>query len=96
MNQFSPSDQILKIFNLLGRGFILIFNIDIFIYLQTYIGGILVAVNPYKNLNIYSENFISKYQGKRLFEQDPHIFAIAAQALDNLKRQLHNQCIVIR
>ena len=65
-------------------------------YLQTYTGGILVAINPYKFLNIYSDEITCKYQGKRLIEQDPHIFAIGAQALDNMKRHLYNQCIVIR
>lgn len=63
--------------------------------IYTYTGGILVSVNPYKQLHIYSEKEIAKYQGKRLIELSPHIFAIGAQALANLKCQLQNQCIVI-
>lgn len=41
--------------------------------LQTYIGQVLVSVNPYKELNIYSEQDIKEYRGKHFFETPPHM-----------------------
>jgi len=32
------------------------------LYLQTYIGPVLVAVNPFKNINIYTERHIDEYR----------------------------------
>lgn len=40
---------------------------------QTYIGQVLVSVNPYKELNIYTEQNISEYRGKHFFEAPPHM-----------------------
>ncbi|XP_014247887.1 myosin-VIIa-like isoform X2 [Cimex lectularius] len=63
--------------------------------IYTYIGGILVAVNPYKSLPIYSDLYIKRYYNKRSGELPPHIFAVGAQALTNMKRQQCNQCVII-
>lgn len=46
---------------------------NVFIFLQTYIGQVLVSVNPYKELGIYSEQDIKEYRGKHFFEAPPHM-----------------------
>jgi hypothetical protein len=40
---------------------------------QTYIGQVLVSVNPYKNLNIYTQEDIKQYQNTHFFQAPPHV-----------------------
>jgi len=47
---------------------------------------VLVAINPYEELSIYSNDFIQLYNGRNLGEMDPHIFAIAEEAFKQMAR----------
>lgn len=38
---------------------------------QTYIGSILVSVNPYKLLNIYGTDMVLQYSGRGLSDNPP-------------------------
>ena len=40
---------------------------------QTYIGTVVVSVNPYKTLPIYNQDVIEKYRGENLYELAPHM-----------------------
>lgn len=42
-------------------------------WLQTYIGNVLVSVNPYQQLPIYGPEFIAKYQDSTFYELKPHM-----------------------
>ena len=44
-----------------------------FCCIQTYIGQVLISVNPYKELPIYSEEIIETYKRKYFFEVPPHV-----------------------
>jgi myosin I len=44
-----------------------------FFALQTYIGQVLISVNPYKELAIYSEEDVQSYRKKYFFEVPPHV-----------------------
>jgi myosin heavy subunit len=52
--------------------------IDLFFFNnQTYVGSILVALNPYKQFGeLYDRKSIDKYSGKSLGTLPPHVFAI--------------------
>ncbi|XP_033838555.1 unconventional myosin-VIIa-like [Periophthalmus magnuspinnatus] len=63
--------------------------------IYTYIGSVLVAVNPYQSFPLYSSEQIKLYHGRKLGELPPHIFAIAEACYFNMKRHSRNQCCVI-
>lgn len=55
----------------------------------------LVAINPYEILQIYTGSQIAKYRLKRIGEESPHIFAIGDNAYQEMRQQHCDQCIVI-
>ncbi|XP_054889758.1 unconventional myosin-VIIa-like isoform X2 [Poeciliopsis prolifica] len=64
-------------------------------HIYTFIGSVLVAVNPYQDFPIYSAEQVSLYHSRKLGELPPHIFAIAESCYFNMKRNLTNQCCII-
>ncbi|XP_069877381.1 myosin-IIIb isoform X8 [Dipodomys merriami] len=67
--------------------------IDSLIY--TYIGDILIALNPFQSLSIYSPQFSRLYHGVKRASNPPHIFASADAAYQCLVTFSKDQCIVI-
>ncbi|XP_069763279.1 unconventional myosin-XV isoform X2 [Narcine bancroftii] len=63
--------------------------------IYTYIGSILLSVNPYKMYNIYGTDTVLKYKGKSFMDNPPHLFAIANAAYSKMVDAKHNQCIII-
>lgn len=63
--------------------------------IYTYVGSILIAVNPFKFFPIYNPKYVKMYQNRRLGELPPHIFAMADTAYHNMLSERTNQCIVI-
>ncbi|XP_026859236.2 myosin-IIIb isoform X2 [Electrophorus electricus] len=67
--------------------------------IYTYIGDILVAVNPFKYLSLYEKEVSEKYKYHEKSSLPPHIFAVADRAYQSMLGRLgtgpKNQCIVI-
>ena len=63
--------------------------------IYTYIGNILIAVNPYKHLPIYSKEILSEYSNERLGSLPPHVFGIAEDAYSRMMLLRRNQSIII-
>ncbi|XP_063960689.1 myosin-IIIb-like [Lytechinus pictus] len=64
--------------------------------IYTYIGDILIAVNPYKPLGIYSyETSLSYADLKYRQSLAPHVFAVADKAYSSMRRTGMRQCSVI-
>ncbi|XP_017887268.1 myosin-IB [Ceratina calcarata] len=63
--------------------------------IYTYIGQVLISVNPYKKLPIYNTETIQYYQGRNFFEAPPHIFALSGTAYESLLNENRDQCILI-
>ncbi|XP_052401798.1 unconventional myosin-XV [Carassius gibelio] len=65
------------------------------VLIYTYIGSILVSVNPYQLFNIYGTDMVLQYEGHGLGDNPPHLFAIANIAYTTLMDIKQNQCIII-
>uniref|UniRef100_A0A4W3JF03 Myosin VIIBb n=1 Tax=Callorhinchus milii TaxID=7868 RepID=A0A4W3JF03_CALMI len=63
--------------------------------IYTYIGSILISVNPYQLLPIYTVDQINLYTNKRIGELPPHVFAIADNCYFNMRKNKQNQCCII-
>ncbi|RHZ47814.1 class I myosin myoA [Aspergillus thermomutatus] len=63
--------------------------------IYTYIGHVLVSVNPFRDLGIYTDNVLESYRGKNRLEVPPHVFAVAESAYYNMKSYKDNQCVII-
>ncbi|XP_032661317.2 unconventional myosin-Ih [Chelonoidis abingdonii] len=63
--------------------------------IYTYIGTLLVSVNPYKELDFYSVKQMEIYQGVNFFELPPHIYAIADNAYRVMCAEYNNHFILI-
>ncbi|XP_053322761.1 myosin-IIIa [Spea bombifrons] len=63
--------------------------------IYTYVGDILVAVNPFRSLDIYSSQYSQLYLGEKRTANPPHIFAVADIAYQSMVTYNTDQCIVI-
>lgn len=63
--------------------------------IYTFIGEVVVSMNPYKSLPIYGKDTIEQYKGRELYERPPHLFSIADAAYKAMKRRCKDTCIMI-
>ncbi|XP_013919325.1 PREDICTED: unconventional myosin-Id-like [Thamnophis sirtalis] len=63
--------------------------------IYTYIGEVVVSVNPYKPLSLYGKEAIEHYRGRELYERPPHLYAVADAAYKAMKRRAMDTCVVI-
>ncbi|XP_029105001.1 unconventional myosin-Ic-like isoform X1 [Scleropages formosus] len=63
--------------------------------IYTYIGSVLVSMNPYKELEIYSRQHMDRYRGVSFFEISPHIYAVSDNAYRSMRTERRDQCILI-
>lgn len=63
--------------------------------IYTYIGSVVVSVNPYKQVGIYDKETMETYRGINFYEEPPHIYAIADTAYRSMKNEGRDQCVLI-
>lgn len=64
--------------------------------LYTWCGIVLVAINPFCDLEIYGDETIQTYHSNYALNQlDPHIYAVAEDAFTKLERNETNQSVIV-
>uniref|UniRef100_A0AAZ3SUM0 non-specific serine/threonine protein kinase n=1 Tax=Oncorhynchus tshawytscha TaxID=74940 RepID=A0AAZ3SUM0_ONCTS len=63
--------------------------------IYTYVGDILIAVNPFHKMELYSPQYTKMYIGAKRTANPPHIFAVADIAYQSMVSYNADQCIVI-
>lgn len=63
--------------------------------IYTYVGSILISINPYYFYSIYNPKYGSMYQGKQLGSLPPHIFAVADSSYHAMLNERQNQSVII-
>ena len=64
--------------------------------IYTRIGDVLIALNPFEDLDLYSDEVITEYSTHRdIYSLPPHIYSISQDSFNSLKSKGHNQCCVI-
>uniref|UniRef100_A0A672Y6K6 Unconventional myosin-Ig-like n=1 Tax=Sphaeramia orbicularis TaxID=375764 RepID=A0A672Y6K6_9TELE len=63
--------------------------------IYTFIGEVVVSVNPYRQMDIYGKDTIDAYRGRELYENPPHLYAVSDAAYKAMKRRAKDTCIVI-
>uniref|UniRef100_A0A673C303 Unconventional myosin-Ie-like n=1 Tax=Sphaeramia orbicularis TaxID=375764 RepID=A0A673C303_9TELE len=64
-------------------------------YIFTYIGPVLISVNPFKQLPYFTDREVEMYQGAAQYENPPHIYALADNMYRNMMIDTENQCVII-
>ncbi|KAM6041466.1 unconventional myosin-If isoform 1-T1 [Chlamydotis macqueenii] len=64
-------------------------------YIFTYIGPVLISVNPFKQMPYFTEREIELYQGAAQYENPPHIYALTDNMYRNMLIDGENQCVII-
>ncbi|XP_077442171.1 unconventional myosin-Ih [Vanacampus margaritifer] len=63
--------------------------------IYTYIGTLLVSLNPYKELDAFGRKQMAAYVGVNFFELPPHIFALADNVFGAMMAESNNHFILI-
>ncbi|XP_058484724.1 unconventional myosin-IXAa isoform X1 [Solea solea] len=63
--------------------------------IYTYVGSILIVINPFQFLPIYNPKYVKMYDNHTLGDLEPHIYAVADVAYHTMLQRRRNQCIVI-
>ncbi|VDP09914.1 unnamed protein product [Soboliphyme baturini] len=61
----------------------------------TYIGPVLISVNPFKQMNYFTDREIELYQGANAYENPPHIYALADDMFRNMLVDQENHSVII-
>ncbi|XP_058714614.1 unconventional myosin-If isoform X5 [Poecile atricapillus] len=64
-------------------------------FIFTYIGPVLISVNPFKQMPYFTEREIELYQGAAQYENPPHIYALTDNMYRNMLIDGENQCVII-
>lgn len=64
-------------------------------FIFTYIGPVLISVNPYKELPYFTDKEVEQYNGASQIENPPHIYAVADFMYRNMLIDNENQCVII-
>ncbi|XP_014677764.1 PREDICTED: LOW QUALITY PROTEIN: unconventional myosin-Ie-like [Priapulus caudatus] len=64
-------------------------------WIFTYIGPVLISVNPFKQMSYFTDKEIEIYQGTAQYENPPHVYALADNMFRNMLIERERQCVII-